>query len=124
MSTPGGSRFGEDIGGLYDYMEVFLEMLCLGNWLWGELSVKKASQVLAHSFCSLIPVGTSVVSKVFSRQGLRAMKDQQFQWPSREDLAPGGISALAMNIARNFMLNCFAEAGPTLVHEGACRTTD
>lgn len=32
------------------------------------------------------------------------------------DLASDGLSALAKNIMRNFMLTCFAEAGPALVH--------
>lgn len=57
MTAPEGSRFGKDIGGLYDYLEVCLKVLCLGSRLWGKLSAKKALHVLAHSFCSLIPPG-------------------------------------------------------------------
>lgn len=52
------------------------------------------------------------------------MKEEQFQWPNAEDLASGGVSALAKNIARNFMLNCFTEARPAQVHGEACPTTD
>lgn len=93
-------------------------MLCLGRWLWGELSAKKASQVLAQNFCSLIPSGTPLASKVLSRQDLRAVKEAQFEWPCAEDLASSSVSSLAKNIVRNYMLNCFTQAGPTLVQEG------
>lgn len=46
MTAPDSRLFGDDIGGLYDYFDVCLEVLCLGSWLWGSSVRRKPRRFL------------------------------------------------------------------------------
>lgn len=98
LARPETRGVNNDLEGLCDYLEVCLEVWCLGGRVWGELNAKKAAHTLAQSFWSLIPAGAATTVKCLSKQDLRSMKETSFVWPNPQDLSPEGISRLAKNM--------------------------
>lgn len=98
-------------------------MVELGGRLQGDLYTMISARTLAATVCGLLLEGSSK-SYGITRLQLRWLCEENFKWPSEEDVSPPKLAILPKNMAKNFIGMFFKNLGASLVEHELLRMKD
>jgi hypothetical protein len=120
LDAPPTSFPQRTVGSFYEWVSACFDLIAMNTKIFGELGTAVGVRTLAYSVCSLVPADRPSSEKTVSKNDLRRLAKDDYEWPTDAELDISKLPVLAKNLAKNFM-NTFAERGTRLTLDESVR---